>query len=188
MIQRPRYKIIIKAVNKPPQGLIKEIDTFRKLHWGPTYFSKEDRQEKFYSPVDIYIIAYINSQMVGVTNLYVRQIAFNDGSLKLGGIGGVVVHRSYRRQGIATRMMKKSLQTFREVHIDLAFMVAYPTKLERLYCTFGFIPMKVGYKFRGKSGKIYDGKRGRIVKLRGLIDEHRIVEGDYILDIGEGNI
>lgn len=62
---------------------------------------------------DCYITAYIENKQVGNLDIYTD----DDG---LSWLNGIEVNKDYRRQGIATKMIKRAIKEFGEVYVSTA--------------------------------------------------------------------
>lgn len=60
--------------------------------------------------------------------MVIRQARFNERNVLIGGIGGVMTHPAYRRQGRAAAAIERCLKFFEEQeHVDFGLLVCEPT-------------------------------------------------------------
>ena len=104
------------------------------------------------------LFAYQDSSIVGTLELFKRKISFAGKEIMLGGMGGVCVTESMRRQGIATQMLRKGLEILKEKECDIACLnVDLKKDMHKLYEKVGFTLMDRKISYENSKGEIkYD--------------------------------
>jgi GNAT superfamily N-acetyltransferase len=68
-----------------------------------------------------------DDELISYTGIVLRQALHNDRSIRIGGVGGVMTHPEYRRQGIAQLGLRRSIKFFHEeLNIEFALLVCKP--------------------------------------------------------------
>lgn len=121
-------------------------------------FSDVDRQsieEDFIAESFARIFALSGGEIVGILSLFKRNIIFSGKKIILGGLGGACVTEKFRRKGVATKMLKKGLETLRQEKRDIACLnVDLEKRAYKLYEKVGFKLMKRKISFENSKGKI----------------------------------
>lgn len=120
--------------------------------------SQQDIEEDFIVESFANILAYKNNNLIGKISLIKRKIKFDGKDVYLGGIGGVCVTASERRQGIALKMIQKGLEVLKHEGCDVVCLNTDTNKSEyKLYEASGFKRMDRKISFENVHGKIkYD--------------------------------
>lgn len=81
------------------------------------------------------LLAYVNNQPVGHI-LFTKATLTNHPDLSLSFLAPLAVIPKFQRQGIGSKLIKKSLELLTKTNVDLIFLVGHPT----FYPKFGFKP------------------------------------------------
>jgi ribosomal protein S18 acetylase RimI-like enzyme len=155
----------IKIINRPNRKITQTVLYFQFRFMGATPEVMEIQDDRFGSLPFGYVIGYEGDLIIGVTNLLKRNIKFKEQDITLGGFGGVCTHSEFRRQGIATKLLKEGMKILKDNKCGIAFLNTDPNRLASLYNKIGFVPLQREYKATGASGKIYLGKSGMIAPV-----------------------
>ena len=155
----------IKVIINPDRKITQSVLYFQSRFMGWTKEDMKDQDDRYGSLPLAYVIAHERKEIVGVINLLKRKINFKIKTMLLGGIGGVCTHGDWRRQGIASRLLQKSLEVLKQQECDIALLCTDVNKLGKLYSQVGFAPLGRQYKATGLSGKIYLDDGGMIVPV-----------------------
>lgn len=171
---------------------VKELDLLCFRHHGePTDSQHADGHDRFCSSGDLvyYILAAENDQLIGETRIFKRTIKFNDKKIVLGGVGSVATHPDYRKQGLATRMVRKGMGLLNKEQCDVAYLCAdvHSPKALEFYEQFGFRRLLQKHTYKGRSGKRYIDSDGMIGPSGSKKLFHQILASPSPFDIGKGN-
>lgn len=155
----------IKIFEKPDLKITRSILYFQFRFM--EFASEElEYEEDLYGTLPLgYVVAYQNNEIIGVINLYKREITYNNKKLILGGIGYVCTHSKHRRKGVATQLLEKGIITLEKNKCDIAFLNLDEKKLASLYSKIGFVPLNRNFKATGMSGKVYYNDGGMIAPI-----------------------
>lgn len=145
-------------------------------------------RDRYFSVPYARVLAIEQGEVIGVVELFRRQIVFDGETLSLGGVGGVVTAEKRRRRGVATALLKMGMEDFRAQNFDLAFLCADVNNpaMVKLYGRVGFVPLGKPYVYRGESGAEYVEHNGMIAPVNSNDKFRHILRGKGILDIGVG--
>ena len=119
--------------------------------------------------------------------LFQRKCVLEETGYHLGGIGGVFTVKSYRRRGIAVRMLHLGMLGLKELGADVAYLCTDMGNLSELYWSFGFRHMVQGHTYLGKSGKRYTEKDGMMAPVNSVNIFMSLMRSKLPIDIGVGN-
>jgi predicted acetyltransferase len=101
------------------------------------------------------LFAIDKNEIIGMLNVFVRNIAFNNKKIKIGGLGGVCITTPWRRKGIGLTLVKEGLEILKKEKCDIACLnVDLKKKAYKLYEKAGFKFMKRKISFENIKGKI----------------------------------
>ncbi len=171
---------------------VTELDLLCFRHHGePTDKQHADGHDRFCSSGDLlyYILAMENGRLIGETRVFKRTIVYNGQKIVLGGIGSVATHPDKRKQGIATRMVRRGMDLLAKKHCDVAYLCADTHSLKALefYEEFGFRRLLQNHTYVGRSGKRYIDTDGMIAPVGSKILFEKIFSTAVPFDIGVGN-
>lgn len=133
------------------------------------------------------VVARENEKLVGGIKLFKRKCVIGDQEYQLGGFGGVFTANQYKRQGVATMMLAKSMLALEYLQVDVAYLCTDISKLDKLYRPFGFRHLTQGYIYLGKSGKRYTEYDGMLAMVSSWEIFSQLMTSDTPVDIGVGN-
>ena len=172
MLNKDNEKVSVDIILQPSIKTVQSIMyfQFRFMAWTPA--DMEEQDDRYGSEPFGYITAKVDNQLIGVTNLLKRSIKFHNQNILLGGFGGVCVHKDFRRQGFALKMLQAGIKELNKQNCDVAFLCTDLDLLSSLYSQVGFLPLNRQYKATGESGKVYFDKGGMIalVKSKDIFD------------------
>ncbi len=87
---------------------------------------------------DQFRVAGVNGSLVGMLKIYRREIVWGDSSALVGGIGDVVTHPDFRKQGIARRVLNDAIDHMAASGCELSILFS---ELSGLYGGFGWVPV-----------------------------------------------
>jgi len=175
--------IKIFVVKNPDRKITQSILYFQFRFMGWTKKDMINQDDRYGSLPFAYVIAKKDKEIVGVVNLLKRNIVFGGIKVKLGGIGGVCVHESFRKRGVATRVLEKGMDFLKAEYLDVAYLCVNIKKLGRLYLKVGFQPLRKKYIVTGASGRKYKGKGGMIAPLNSKEKFDLILSSEKELDL-----
>jgi len=148
-----------------------------------------EKKDKFFTIPIAYLLVIENNLVIGVIELYKREISYLEEKIILGGFGGVCTAKNKRRRGVATALLKKGMRELKSQSCDIAYLctdVDDPGMLT-IYSQVGFTPLNKPYTYLGKSGKRYTEEDGLIAPVKSKDKYNFVVEGKEIFNIGIGN-
>lgn len=148
-----------------------------------------EKKDKFFTIPIAYLLAIENNLVIGVIELYKREISYLEEKIILGGFGGVCTAKNKRRRGVATALLKKGMRELKSQSCDIAYLctdVDDPGMLT-IYSQVGFTPLNKPYTYLGKSGKRYTEEDSLIAPVKSKDKYNFVVEGKEIFNIGIGN-
>ncbi|UZE94139.1 MAG: GNAT family N-acetyltransferase [Candidatus Pacearchaeota archaeon] len=182
----------IRTYSKVPRKLKTQVEKICHECFYARMPKKEvkENKDKYCSKGYAHILALENSSVISTVELFRRVIRYKGKKIILGGIGGLCTVKKKRGKGIASYLMKKSMEDLRKQKCEVAFLCTNikDPKLGGLYKKFGFVIMKQPYTFLGKSGKRYTEKNGMIALVRSKSKFNLILKGKETLDIGYGGL
>lgn len=148
-------------------------------------------EDKFCSGSDRigYIVMQEENDVVGVASALRRAIIVDGVPIVLGGIGGLCTREDKRQKGVGKLLLARAMDELRRAGCDIAYLCTDVTKewMVRFYQKAGFIRIKQGHTYTGKSGKRYTDTDGMIAPVCSMEKFQRIATSEKILDIGRGN-
>jgi ribosomal protein S18 acetylase RimI-like enzyme len=160
-------------------------------HGVPTKTQHDDGADRFCSQKDLiyYILAWEKDQLIGETRVYKRTIVFSGQKILLGGIGSVATHPDFRKQGIATQMVKKAMKSLKSESCAVAYLCAdaYSLKALEFYETFKFQRLLQKHTYLGKSGTRYTDTDGLLAPVCARKVFNQIIASPVPFDISVGN-
>jgi predicted acetyltransferase len=149
----------------------------------------EEFWDQFCSQPSGYLVAFREERVIGRVRLYQRPITFQRVDVLLGGIGFVGTVPAYRRQGVATALLRMGMEQMASENCEVVFLMTDLTKehLVRMYAQVGFVQLRRNYVCRGKSGRLYVRDNGLIAPLTSPEKSHLILTGTDVLDLGGFN-
>lgn len=171
---------------------VKELDLLCFTHHGAlTDKQHADGADRFCAQDDLiyYILAWEKDQLIGETRVFQRKILFNGQKIVLGGIGSVATHPDHRKQGIATKMVKRGMDFLKKDLCDVAYLCADGQSLAALefYESFGFRRLLQNHTYLGRSGKRYTDTDGLLAPVGTKKVFKQILAAASPFDIGVGN-
>ena len=171
---------------------VNELDLLCFRHHGePTDKQHADGADRFCSQSDLvyYILATENDQLIGETRVFKRTIVFNGQKILLGGIGSVATRPENRKQGIATKMVKKAMDLLKKEQCAVAYLCSDAQSLKALefYESFGFRRLLQNHTYTGKNGKRYIDTDGLLAPVCSRKVFNQIFAISAPFDIGVGN-
>jgi len=148
-----------------------------------------EKKDKFFTIPIAYLLAIENNLVIGVIELYKREISYLEEKIILGGFGGVCTAKNKRKRGVATALLKRGMRELKSESCDIAYLctdVDDPGMLT-IYSQVGFTPLNKPYTYLGKSGKRYTEEDGLIAPVKSKDKYNFVVEGKEIFNIGIGN-
>lgn len=184
-----KFDIIVIPKNKITTDLKKEFDVFSEENWDEHVDSPGEIRNKFFLPFDYAILGKVEeNQIVGLLGLHIkRDLKFKNISFSAGSIGGVVTHKQFRHKGVATKILKKAIQVFKNEKVDIAMLCTEIDKLGPLYQKVGFVPLGRPYYFTQKDGKEGVENGGMVTKINSQKIFNEILNSKEKLDVGESN-
>jgi len=151
------------------------------MNWTPRELRYQDDR---YGTVPFgYVISYKDNEIVGVLNLHTRKIKTKTQDIVLGGLGGMCTHSKFRRQGIATQLLKRGMKVLEDNKCDIAFLCTDLKTLAPLYARVGFVPLNRKYKATGATGKIYTDEEGMIAPVNSKTIFRQVLENTEPFDL-----
>ncbi len=132
------FKVIV-----PEKIDTREVLDFLANVYGPTYdkayriFSSVFLGEPSFKPDNFILARETNGQLVGVMRIVEREIWVAGAKLTSGGISSVAVHPDWRRQGVCSAMMKRSVQEMSRRGMDISVLHGRKV-LDGFYTRFGY--------------------------------------------------
>lgn len=182
------YKIL-------PDEIKLQVDTIDKesFSWVAALSPREfiSHKDKFCSHNDRigYIVVQEKNEVIGAVSVLRRSIILDGIPMKLGGIGGLCTRKDKRKNGIGTLLLTRAMDELRRAGCDIAYLCTDISKdwMVRFYQKAGFIRLKQGHTYTGKSGKRYTEFDGMIAPVCSIEKFQRVITSEKVLDIGRGN-
>ncbi len=162
MLQFPMH---IQVITNPDRKITQTVLYFQFRFMGWTSNDMIEQDDRYGTLPFGYVIAYEGDKIVGVLNLLKRKILFQGKPILVGGFGGVCTHSDYRKQGVATKMLKAGSETLKEQKCDIAFLCTDIKNIGKVYANVGFKPLNRKYRATGLSGKIYESYDGMVAPV-----------------------
>lgn len=161
--------------------LIKELFVWHesgRKHW--------EEADKFCSKRNEigFVLSFDADELIGAVVILKRRLK---NQLILGGIGGVCVKPRFRRQSVATKMLKIAMINLKKEKCDLVYLCTDVRKLKNLYAAVGFTPLNRPHTFLGKSGKRYTEHDAMIAPVNSPEKFKAVLNDNKPFDIGRGN-
>jgi predicted acetyltransferase len=183
----------IKTFDKVPEELEEKVTklSLASFKRSEDPAERENHNDRYCSEHDVFkvLLAMKNNEVLGRIMLFKRIVPYNGKTIVLGGIGGVCTDEKYRRQGIATTMLREGMTILKEQNCDIAYLctdIYNPSRI-KLYGQFGFVLLNKPHTYLGKSGKRYVDTDGMIAPIHSEPIFKQIVETKEPFDIGKGN-
>ena len=169
---------------------IAESEFFRKFaddNWGKHYDTPEEVKLCFFAKPDFVLVAYFKNIVVGLVNIYLREIAFNGKKLKIGGIGGMVAGKKFRHQGIATRLLEDCIKLMKKSGAKVSFLSTDIKQLGKLYRHVGFVHLNRPYFFLDKNGVERQAEGGMISPIVSKDIYNKIFKSNEKIFVGKSD-
>ncbi len=157
-------------------------------------FDKADdslrRANHYFSQSCIRIVAKgSEGNLIGYLRLIKRHAEYLGEKILIGGIGDVAVHPLYRRQGVATQLLKKGMEILEREKCDVSLLFTDLEEKGGLYERVGFIPWRKPYRYHDKDGNVctVDKDETMLAPLCSHEVFERLLHKDDILEVGKGN-
>ncbi|OGG29194.1 hypothetical protein A2973_03625 [Candidatus Gottesmanbacteria bacterium RIFCSPLOWO2_01_FULL_49_10] len=178
-----------------PDELKAQVDAIHKesFSWASNQTPQERMvgKDKFCSGDDRigYVVVEEGNDVIGVVALLRRSILFENMTITLGGIGGLCTRKDKRNKGVGTLLLQKAMEELQRARCDIVYLCTDMTKewMVKFYEKAGFIRIKRGHTYAGKSGKRYRETDGMIAPVRSVEKFQHIAASEKVLDIGRGN-
>jgi predicted GNAT family N-acyltransferase len=146
-------------------------------------------EDRYYSIPYAHVLALEKGKVIGVAKLFKRSIVFNGETIVVGGIGSVTTKQNRRRKGVATAVLRRSMEDFRMRKFDMAFLCAnvHNSALIRLYGQVGFVPLGKPYTYRGRSCTEHVDHNGMVAPVIAMDMFKDVVSAEEHLNIGKGS-
>lgn len=180
-------KVSIFVKQNPSLSELKEYQNFSDKNWDEHYHVKDEEEENFFDRPKIVILAYLKNQLVGLLNIHVKNIIIENEQFLLGGIGGVVTDKEFRRKGIAIKILNKAIRVLKSNNFDIAMLCTDISKLGALYKRVGFVPLGKSYYFISKSGKEKAEQSGMIAPVKSQRIFRKIMLTKETINVGISN-
>lgn len=185
----------VHLYNILPAEIQAQVDAIDKESFAWAYHqTPEERavgKDKFCSRGDriLSVVAEDARDVVGVVELFQRVISFDGSSITLGGIGGLCTRKDKRKNGVGTLLLKKAMEELRRSGADIAYLCTEVEKewMVAFYEKAGFVRLRYGHTYVGKSGKLYTEFDGMIAPVCTEEIFQRISMIKQPFDIGRGN-
>ncbi len=178
----------ITVLKNVSSRLRKELKIFSDTNWGDHVDPSKEILLNFFLPFDMAVLTKDNDKNVGLIEVFLKKKArMGEENIYVGGIGGVVTHKGYRHQGIATAMLKKVLEVLKEEKVDIAMLCTEIDRLGSLYKNVGFIPLGRSYVFTDKNGNLKEDKGGMIAQVLSKEVFEKILLSKEIINVGVSN-
>lgn len=180
--------LTIAVIKNPTPKFRDELKEFSDSNWGKHVDSDEDIHLNFFLPFDIAVLAKDGNKKVGLIEIFLKKNAIvGKENIFVGGIGGVVVDRKYRHKGIATAMLKKTLEVLKKEKADIAMLCTEIERLGPLYKGIGFVPLRRPYLYTDRKGEIKEDAQGMVAALSSKDAFERILASPEIINVGPSN-
>ena len=178
-----------------PVKLKAQVDAIDKesFSWAAKQTPQERKvhKDKFCSGGDSigHVVVQEQKNVIGAVSVLRRDIIFDGVSMVLGGIGGLCTRKDKRQKGVGKLLLAKAMDELRRSGCDIAYLCTDVTKewMVRFYQKAGFIRIKQGHTYTGKSEKRYTDTDGMIAPVSSTEKFQRIATSEKVLDIGRGN-
>lgn len=151
------------------------------------HIAEEEIHNHFYAKEFSIILAKINNDIVGYVALYKRPITYANKQFLLGGIGGLMVQKTLRNQGVGTTLVQKALSILQDEGVALAFHSVDPTHTTHIfYEKLGYISLPQKFTWISKDGKRHADTGGMVKALTSQEITDAVICGDEPFDVGEG--
>lgn len=182
------YKILPDEIKHQVDAIDKE-----SFSWVSSLAPKEfiAHKDKFCSGNDRigYIVVQEGEAVIGAVTILRRTIVFDGVSMILGGIGGLCTRNDKRKNGVGTLLLTQAMDELHRAVCDIAYLCTDVSKgwMIRFYQKAGFVRLKQGHTYTGKSGKRYTELDGMVAPIcsKELFQRIHLIKKPF--DIGRGN-
>lgn len=173
--------------------LVKELfPKFIQAHFDCVDLSDPEVQaemtEWYWKPADVHLVAYLENDAVGIIHATKRKVEVQGQQVTLACLGGLVVHKLHRGQGIASELIQEWFKIATDWNADVAFLNTDIGNRRTLYIKVGFVPLGHSYSFIGKSGELIEDGSGMIAPVNSREKFELVLNDSEVLFIGEGNL
>lgn len=175
-------KISVVKSDEADQG---KIRLFKSENWGPSHDTMESHRLNFFRPNDYYVLAHIQNKLVGSIGLQIRlDCRIDESPAMIGMIGGVVVHKDHRLQGIALMMLKHAMAKFVSEKVEIAMLCTDIEKLAKLYNKVGFNVLGKPYYFFNLDGLLSEDRDGMVANVSNKQIYTLAIKPESVINIG----
>jgi GNAT superfamily N-acetyltransferase len=147
-----------------------------------------DQDEKYFSePAGYLFWLDEHDEIIASILLFKRTVAFRDSEIFLGGLGTVCTHRDYRGKGLGTQLLYSAMKYLKDWQCEVALLCTEIKDNGKFYSAAGFVPLKDGYDYTGKSGEKYHEDEGMLAYVLSKDKFDQLLKSKEKLDIGFGN-
>lgn len=183
----------VKVFDTPPENLEEKVAKLKAFAFKRSEDPKEEElhNDKYCSGKDTFkiLLALKENEPIGHVKLLKRTLLYKGSTILLGGFGAVCTDERYRRQGIATTLLKKGLEILKENNCDIAYLCTdiYNQGMIALYGQLGFVLLNKPHTYLGRSGKRYTDTDGMIAPICSQELFKEVLQDKESFDIGRGN-
>lgn len=178
--------IIVSIPNKKITNSQKrEIGQLQKECFG--HVDEKEIKEHFFSIGFAWVLAYHQNELVGILELHKRKRVFDKSKFLLGGVAGICIINSMRKQGVGSKLLKKGLTVLRDAGCDIACMTVDLEKpMYGFYEKFGFKMMEREISFDDIHGKRIYEKGTMFIPIKSTEIYNRIMNSNKTFHYGNG--
>ncbi len=144
-------------------------------------------KDRYFSEPYAHLLAIEKRKVIGVTELFKRELIYEQQALTMGGFGFVTISKKKRRRGVATALLNRGMMDFKMQKFDTAFLITDINQaMIGLYGKVGFVPLEKPFTYIGQLGTRYTEHNGMLAPVNSRDIFNRIINGKEILDIGLG--
>jgi predicted acetyltransferase len=171
----------------PTKADFKIYTHFSNSHWGPESEDPQSVKDHFFDMDKSAVLGEIGGKLISLLYIHYRHSTFNNQPVYFAGIGGVVTHIRYRRQGIATKLLQYTNKLLTKQNVDFSLLTTDISRLGSIYEKAGYKPLGKPYIFITKQGKKAVDTNGmiRTIKNPKLVD--LILGSKHPLNVGKSN-
>lgn len=148
---------------------------------------REEIEEDFIAKPFARILVYDEKELVGIADLYKRDIEYKGQKINLGGFGGLCVKESLREHGIGKQIGKKALEILHKHVCDIVFLsIDLQKKTKGFYEKLGFVELPQQFSWENFHGQTKKDKGGMLAPLGSQELFQEVLNDKSILHVGKG--
>lgn len=148
----------------------------------------EESKNTHYSNPAEYILCFDGEKLIGIQNIFLREVKFENQKILIGGLGGLCVDKDYRGHGIAKELLQNGIGELKKLNCDIGMLFTdiHNPKFQKLYGQFGFVVLERDYTFLDKLNNMHTDNYAMIAPANSEEKFNLVLYSQEILHLGAG--